>query len=234
MLCYKSEHKNIWIKHLQTATKLPFHLLHFLVCRKCAYVHTCNGHNCVCVLMCSHVHGCQHKFGCVWDRLCVSVSNARPSESLVGWELGKEQWSMKLTEVPLWSNVTIMIAFLGTKLPSGSPTHSFLLSPNATSSSHPHPISAALFSHMQPELQLILQTQQQNRSMFAMHAKTLFTTGNRPFSQKYFTSQGFHNSNCFWNKTKGPFCSALKMSRGDVMTFIIIILGAFTPALLSV
>lgn len=55
-----------------------------------------------------------------------------------GLELGqKKHWSMKLTTSPPWSNVTIMIVLLGTKLPSGCTIHSSpMLSPHATSSFH--------------------------------------------------------------------------------------------------
>lgn len=55
-----------------------------------------------------------------------------------GLELGqKRHWSMKLTTIPPWSNVTIMIVLLGTKLPSGCTIHSSPMnSPHATSSFH--------------------------------------------------------------------------------------------------
>ena len=96
---------------------------------------------CAFVRICKHEH--QHKMRCVRAcvsvcvSVCVCVSHAQPTESLVGSELGKKQWSMKLTRVPPWSNVTIMIVLLGTELPPGSlPIHSILLSPNATSSFH--------------------------------------------------------------------------------------------------
>lgn len=55
-----------------------------------------------------------------------------------GLALGqKKHWSMKPNTNPPWSNVTIMIVLLGTKLPSGCTIHSSPMhSPHATSSFH--------------------------------------------------------------------------------------------------
>lgn len=79
---------------------------------------------------------------CIFGRLhlcrfvCSRVYKTRFCKG--GLELGqKTHWSMKLTTIPRWSNVTIMIVLLGTKLPSGCTIHSFsMLFPHATSSFH--------------------------------------------------------------------------------------------------
>lgn len=52
-------------------------------------------HACACVGSCAAIYvNATIKLG------PVCVSNAQPTESSVGWELGKKQWSMKLTRVP--------------------------------------------------------------------------------------------------------------------------------------
>lgn len=79
----------------------------------------------MCIFGCFHVCFCVQ--GHIWD-----------SDMQRGLELGqKRHWSMKLTTIPAWSNVTIMIVLLGTKLPSGCTIHSSPMhSPHATSSFH--------------------------------------------------------------------------------------------------
>ena len=148
----KYKHGNTWIKH----SIMFFYWLSSFFSRYNA--HMClyerrEMYACTCVCLCTSVNMNANVKWDVYVPVCVCVCFiAQPTESLVGSELGKKQWSMKLTRVPPWSNVTIMIVLLGTKLPSGSlAIHSILLSPNATSSFHLL-VCYPFFSNMQPAL----------------------------------------------------------------------------------